>query len=43
MTSENVLHINGKITVVIHVTKSRCDKLVIYISKGLDIVLSGQT
>ena len=42
-TSKNILHIIGKITVVIHVTKSRCDILVINTIKGLDIILSGQT
>ena len=40
---KNILHINGKITVVIHITKSRCDNLVISTIKGLDIILSGQT
>ena len=32
-----------KITIVIRVTKSNCNKLVINIMKSLDIVLSGQT
>ena len=34
---------NGKITVVICVTKSNHNKLVINTIKSLDIVLSGQT
>ena len=34
---------NGKITIVIRVTKSNRNKLVINIIKSLDIVLSGQT
>ena len=41
--SENVLHINRKVTLVIRITKSRFEHLVIGQIKGLGIILSGKT